>query len=238
MIESILPAAVAAAEAFEDPPRATLFPEEELLVSEAVGKRRAEFTTGRWCARQAMQRLGHRPAPILPGPRGEPQWPAGLVGSITHCAGYRAAVVAPAAVVSTVGIDAEPHDAMPDGVFEAVSLPAERDRIAALRREHPGVHWDRMLFSAKESVYKAWYPLTERWLDFDDASVTFNPGKGTFTAALKVTGPRLNGKSLTGFTGHWLVDRGLVVTSIAVPAPARPATPAASSRPLIKTRPA
>ncbi|GAA4972055.1 4'-phosphopantetheinyl transferase family protein [Actinoplanes utahensis] len=224
MIESILPAGVIAVDTFEDPPQATLFPEEEFLVSKAVAKRRAEFTTGRWCARQAMQRMGRRPAPILVGPRGEPQWPDGLVGSITHCAGYRAAVAAPAAHVSTVGIDAEPHETMPDGVFEAVSLPEERDRIMLLEREHPGLHWDRMLFSAKESVYKAWYPLAERWLDFEDASVTFHPGTATFTAELKVTGPRLHGRSLTGFSGRWLVEKDLVITAIAVPAQARQPT--------------
>ena len=220
MIESILPAGVTAVDTFEDPPDTMLFPEEERLVSKAVAKRRAEFGTGRWCARQAMQRIGHPPAPILAGPRGEPQWPAGLVGSITHCEGYRAAVAARAARVTTIGIDAEPHEAMPDGVFEAVSLPEERHRIAALGREHPGVHWDRLLFSAKESVYKAWYPLAERWLDFEDASVTFHPGTATFTADLKVTGPRMHGRSLTGFSGRWLIGNGLVITAITVLAPA------------------
>ncbi|AEV81893.1 4'-phosphopantetheinyl transferase [Actinoplanes sp. SE50] len=219
MIESILPSAVTAVDTFQDPPEAGLFPEEELLVSTAVAKRRAEFATGRWCARQAMLRLGHRPAAILPGPRGEPQWPTGLVGSITHCAGYRAAVVAPAPQVTTVGIDAEPHEAMPAGVLEAVSQAAERDHLAALTRYQPGVHWDRLLFSAKESVYKAWYPLTARWLDFDDATVTFDPAAGTFNARLSVTGARLHGRELTGFSGRWVVGNGILVTAIAVLAP-------------------
>ncbi|MBW6433292.1 4'-phosphopantetheinyl transferase superfamily protein [Actinoplanes hulinensis] len=220
MIETILPGAVTAVDTFADPPQATLFPEEESLISAAVHKRRAEFTTGRWCARQAMRRIGHHPSAILPGPRGEPRWPDGLVGSITHCPGYRAAVVAPAARVTTVGIDAEVHEPAPPGVLEAVSQAEERDHLAALRRDHPGVHWDRLLFSAKESVYKAWYPLTARWLDFEDARVTFYPATATFTARLDVTGPRLHGADLTGFTGRWVIGNGLLVTAVTILEPA------------------
>jgi 4'-phosphopantetheinyl transferase EntD len=220
MIESILPAAVAAVDTFVDPPGATLFREEEVLVSKAVQKRRAEFTTGRWCARQAMERLGHPPAAILTGTRGEPQWPAGLIGSITHCAGYRSAVVAETGRVTTVGIDAEPNEPVNNGILDAVSLPEERPRIETLLRNHPGVSWDRLLFSAKESVYKAWFPLTGRWLDFQDASIVINPLGGTFNALLRVSGPRLYGRELTGFAGRWLVENGLIVTAITILQPA------------------
>jgi 4'-phosphopantetheinyl transferase EntD len=221
MIESILPAAVAAVDTFVDPPGATLLPGEELLISKAVAKRRAEFTTGRWCARQAMTRLGRTPAVVLPGSRGEPQWPAGLVGSITHCVGYRAAVVAESGRVVTVGIDAEPNEPLAEGILDAVSVPEERPRIEALCREFPAVHWDRLLFSAKESVYKAWFPLTSRWLDFEDANVVIDPVGGRFTAQLRVSGPQVHGRKLTGFTGRWAVERGLVVTAIAILEPAR-----------------
>jgi 4'-phosphopantetheinyl transferase EntD len=233
MIEPILPAVVAAVDTFVDPHDATLFPEEQLLIAKAVPKRRAEFTTGRWCARQAMNRLGRRPAPIPPGPRGEPQWPAGLVGSITHCTGYRCAVVAETDRVTTLGIDAEPNEALPNGVLESVSLLEERPRIEALCREFPAIHWDRLLFSAKESVYKAWFPLTSRWLDFEDANVVIDPTGGRFTAQLRVTGPQVNGRKLTGFTGRWLVHNDLIVTSIAVLAPAKAPAVRAGLRPVM-----
>jgi 4'-phosphopantetheinyl transferase EntD len=75
-----------------------------------------------------------------------------------------------------------------------------------------------MLFSAKESVYKAWFPLTQRWLGFEDASITIDPAEGTFTARLLVAGPVLGDGPLTGFTGRWLVGDGLIITAIAVPA--------------------
>jgi 4'-phosphopantetheinyl transferase EntD len=218
VIEAVLPTVAAAEEAFSDPPGVVLFPEEEAVIAKAVGKRRREFTTARACARTALARLGLPPVPVVPGLRGAPQWPKGVVGSMTHCAGYRACAVARDTDLLTIGLDAEPHDELPDGVLGAVSSPEERKRLTALAAAAPGTHWDRMLFSAKESVYKAWFPLTQRWLGFEDASVTIDPDQGTFTAQLLVDGPRFNDVPLDGFTGRWLVGRGLIITAIAVPA--------------------
>jgi len=218
VIEAFLPAVAAAEEAFSDQPGVALFPEEEAVIARAVDKRRREFTTARACARTALARLGLPPVPIVPGLRGAPRWPDGVVGSMTHCAGYHACAVARDRDLLTIGLDAEPHGKLPDGVLGAVSLAEERERLAALAATAPGTHWDRMLFSAKESVYKAWFPLTQRWLGFEDASVTIDPEKGTFTARLLVAGPHFNGVPLTGFTGRWLVCGGLIITAIAVPA--------------------
>ncbi|MDP9870147.1 MULTISPECIES: 4'-phosphopantetheinyl transferase family protein [Streptosporangium] len=212
MIERILPSWVACADAFRDPPGAALFPEEEAVVAGAVDKRRREFTTARHCARQALSRLGLPPAPIPADGDGAPMWPDGVAGAITHCAGYRAAAVSLKAVA--VGIDAEPHGPLPPGVLQAIALDRERD---ALERLGGPVHWDRLLFSAKESVYKAWFPLARRWLDFEEALVAFEPS-GTFTARLLVPGPLVAGRRLTGFTGRWLVADGLAVTAVTLPA--------------------
>ncbi len=217
MIEAILPPEAIAEEAFHDPPGVALFPEEEAVIARAVDKRRREFTTARACARAALARLGLPPVPIVPGLRGAPQWPEGVVGSMTHCDGYRACAVARDRDLLTIGVDAEAHDKLPDGLLGSVSSPEERRRLAALAAVAPGRHWDRVLFSAKESVYKAWFPLTRRWLGFEDASVTIDAANGTFTARLLVGGPHVAGTPLTGFTGRWLVDGGLIITAIAVP---------------------
>ncbi len=219
MIEKILPAGAACAEAFTDPPDAALFPEEEALIARAVAKRRREFTTGRSCARAALAALGVAPAPLLAGERGAPRWPDGYAGSITHCAGYRAAAVARTREVATIGVDAEPDEALPGGVLDHVSLPGERARLRDLAATAPGTCWDRLLFSAKESVYKAWFPLARQWLGFEDADITIDPVAGTFTARLLVPGPVIGGAPLAGFTGRWLASDGLIVTAIAVPAP-------------------
>ena len=87
----------------------------------------------------ASARLGVPPAPILPGERGAPQWPAGYAGSITHCAGYRAAAVARTREMLTIGVDAEPHDVLPDGVLDHVSLPVLSNGMSM--REARGPAW-------------------------------------------------------------------------------------------------
>lgn len=93
-ILSLLPHGAAGAEAFADGWVADMLPSEEALVARAVDKRRREFATGRDCARRALSQLGWDEVPILAGPKREPLWPAGIVGSITHCPGYCAAIVA------------------------------------------------------------------------------------------------------------------------------------------------
>ena len=234
MIGDILPPEVVVEEAFGDLPDVMLFPSEAAVIANAVGKRRAEFATGRACARAALVRLGLPPAPILPGLRGAPQWPSGVVGSITHCAGYRASAVARDGEIVTIGLDAEPHEKLPPGVLEAIASRGEQERVAALAAVRPDVHWDRILFCAKESVYKAWFPLTSQWLGFADAAVDIDPVNRTFTARLLVDGPVVNGALLTGFEGRWLVSDGLIGTAIAVAA--APATVGSVNRPASPAR--
>jgi 4'-phosphopantetheinyl transferase EntD len=219
VIESILPNGVVAAELFEDPPGLQPHPLEAPLVAKAVDKRKREFTSARHCARVAMDKLGVEPAPILRGKSGAPQWPKGVVGSLTHCDGYRGAVLAHAMQIRSVGIDAEPHGPLPDGVLDAVSLDKEREWLSGA---DSSLHWDRLLFCAKEATYKAWEPLTGRWLGFEDAHITFertgtgNDLSGTFHSTLLVPGATISGPPLSSFDGKWLVSDGLIVTAIAV----------------------
>jgi 4'-phosphopantetheinyl transferase EntD len=218
VIAAILPPPVAVAEAFGDLPDVELYPEEAAVIARAADGRRREFATGRACARTALATLGVRAGPLVPGARGAPQWPPGVVGSITHCAGYRACAVALRRDVVTIGLDAEPHAELPGDVLPVVASEAEQARIAALAAARPEVAWDRLLFSAKESVYKAWFPLTGRWLEFEEADVEFDPARERFSARLLADGPVVNGAPLTGLEGRWLTGHGLLVTAIVLPA--------------------
>jgi 4'-phosphopantetheinyl transferase EntD len=210
MIDRLLPLEVSAVAMRRDDPGLRPFPEEEALLGQAVASRRAEFTTARHCARQALRALGVPEGPILRGPKREPLWPPGITGSITHCTGYRAAAVARTTEVLTIGIDAEPHAAIPDRVELRILDDAERAWVASAPS---GIHWDRLIFSAKESVYKAWYPLAQSWLGFEDARVTINPIAGAFRARLLIDPP----PGVPGeFDGRYLVGYGLVVTAITV----------------------
>ena len=217
LLSDVLPHKVAAVEMYTDPPDLAPLPEEEPLIAKSVAKRRNEFITARHCARIAMGRLGVPPVPILKGDKGEPCWPDGVVGSLTHCTGYRGAVVGRGGAVRSVGIDAEPHDVLPNGVLDAITLEEERHEIAALP---VGLHWDRILFCAKEATYKAWFPLTKRWLGFEDAHVVFDPDapgggtSGAFVSKILIDGEALSGPPLTALRGRWSVERGLVLTAI------------------------
>jgi 4'-phosphopantetheinyl transferase EntD len=214
MIETLVPTS-ACAHLVDDVPESTMFPAEAVVIAHAVPKRRLEFATVRYCARQALRRIGIPPAPILPDADGAPRWPAGVVGSMTHCAGYRAAVVARSARLRGIGIDAEAHAALPDPTRDLVLRDEERTRLRTLAEADPDLHWDCILFCAKEAVYKACFPSTRRWLDFADVSVTVH-ADGTFEARLLGSEPRIAYADRDGLAGRWVVDRGLVVAATSV----------------------
>ncbi len=203
MIERILPPQVVAVERFADV-AGELFAAEEAALGRAVERRRREFTSARVCAREALAGLGLQPQPLGAHRDGAPAWPAGVLGSITHCAGYRACAVARAGEVAGVGIDAEPHAPLAAGLPAAIALPDELREISEHRRRVPEIHWDRLLFSAKESVYKALRPLATGRLDFLDAQIALSPAAGTFHARL----------ALGTCSGRWLVRDGLVLTAV------------------------
>jgi 4'-phosphopantetheinyl transferase EntD len=73
----------------------------------------SESSRRRAPARSALAQLGVRPAPITSVRRGEPIWPPGVVGSRTHCTRYRGVAVARDDLIAAIGIDAEPHVALP-----------------------------------------------------------------------------------------------------------------------------
>jgi hypothetical protein len=102
-------------------------------------------------------------------------------------------------------------DELPARLLDTIALPAERARLADLRTAAPEVRWDRLLFSAKESVFKAWFPLAGRWLGFHQADITIDAAGG-FAVRLEVAGP------VTAFTSRWLARDGLILTAIAAPA--------------------
>jgi 4'-phosphopantetheinyl transferase EntD len=206
VIEELVPATVSTVATRADL-STNLFAEEVRSLGTAVGVRRREFETGRACARRALAHLGFPATAVGSGPRGEPLWPADVVGSITHCRTYGACAVALARDVRAVGIDAEPHAPLPDGVLAAIASDREQRALAA---HGAGVCWDRVLFSAKESVFKAWYPLTGNALTFEQAEVRIDPPTETFTARLLAAGP------VPELRGRWRVGEGIVATAVVV----------------------
>ena len=200
-----------------------LHPVEAEQIAGAVERRRIEFASARACAREAMTRLGVPVGPVVRGGKGMPVWPPGVVGTLTHTDGLRAAALAPTGRVRSLGVDVEVHGALTDGVLDAVSLPEEAAWVRAARRDMPSVHWDRLLFTAKEATYKAWFPLTRRWLGFSDALITLVPDgidddevvTGALRSQIMVDTHAVDGGAdLVEFHGRWVVRDGYVASAI------------------------
>jgi len=138
----------------------------------AVAGRVAEFAAGRVAARRALAALGASPVAVPVGPRRIPQWPAGVVGSITHCAGLVAAAVGWSADWWALGIDAEPAVVLEDDVRDAVTTPVER---AALADPLDAT----AVFCAKEAFYKCWSALDGAVLEFTDVEISFDVSRAS-----------------------------------------------------------
>lgn len=187
-----------------------LHPLERALVAHAVDVRKAEFGDARWCARQALKEL-HRESdnPILRGEKGMPLWPASVSGSLTHTDGFRAAVVAPRLLVRSMGLDAEPANPLPDGVADSIARESELSQLDRLRSS--GIDCaDRLLFCAKEATYKAWFPLTRRWLGFEQAEIDLRDD-GSFVSYLLV-----RPTPVPFIEGRWEITDGYIIAATAV----------------------
>lgn len=142
--------------------------EKEVLGPRASDVRRRHFAAGRHAARIAMSRIGIEDGEVLRGERGEPLWPDGIVGSITHAEDTAIAMVARRSDARAIGIDLERMRS----VEEIESLVAFDDELIWLERSQ-GLR-DRVLlelFATKESVYKALYPLVGDYFGFEAVRV-------------------------------------------------------------------
>lgn len=164
------------------------FPAEELRLADAISspKRRQEFLLGRLAARRALEVLGQsdpKSQPILRGKDGEPLWPNDIVGSISHTTGVGVAVVGLRSEFESLGIDIElTSRKISDRALQKIALPAERVWIQERRSERD----ERALqiFCAKESIYKAYFPISGRHLTFKDAFVRWEEEHRSFVGTL------------------------------------------------------
>lgn len=177
-----------------------LWPAEKAIIARAVPKRRAEFAAGRRAAREAMTVLAVEPTAILQGADRAPLWPAGMVGSIAHCDTCAIAAVARDADRQSLGIDIEPATPLDAGLIDIVCTQAERDWLAT--QPKPGLA-AKMIFSAKEAVYKAQYPLTQQVIGFD--AVTLVMTLDGFDVQSDLNLPKLKGMIL--------IQNGLILSA-------------------------
>lgn len=215
----LVPGFVTVVESFGDPPYDLVPPPTERAVAERLAPgRRREFLSGRDCARQALDRAGFPDSGVGVGPQREPVWPNGAVGSITHCTGYRAAAVTTTTRLRSLGIDAEPHVPIARDTASLVLTDHEQDDVSRLTRESPlegsRMHWETIVYSAKESAYKAWFPLTRKWLDFADVRVHLEVESGAFQAHVLADGSTpAASPPLEVICGRYAVSCGVVLSA-------------------------
>lgn len=191
-----------------------VLPVEEASIERAVDRRRREFRAGRSVARQAMLALGSRPEAIAMRADRSPAWPEGLVGSISHCEDLCVAVVARSDQGwLAVGVDVETRAALPMELLEVVCGAEEREWLAGLPMADRG-DFARLIFSAKECVYKCQHSLSGRLFDFDALTIRVDRSSGEFTARFNLTAtPFLAGDELNG---RYLMDDSHIVTAVAL----------------------
>lgn len=144
----------------------------EIPAVPGASKRQCEYLAGRLCARHALWQLtGHASVPAV-GEDRAPQWPAGIVGSITHSAGHAAALVAHANNWRGLGMDLE-RLLSPERSQRLAGEILTSHELLRLQQLDPALHpWlISLTFSAKESLFKALYPLVGQRFYFQDAQV-------------------------------------------------------------------
>ena len=192
-----------------------LHPEEEVIsASFGSSKRRAEFSLGRYCAHRALSKFELESVPILRNTESrEPYWPKSVRGSITHSEGFAAAAVGLAKDVSGIGIDLESLSRIVDfNIRRHVCVEKEREFMESLAAEQAN-RYLRIIFSAKESIFKCFFPISQTYLYFQDAEIIIDENNSEFSFSLS--------KACTGITsagfqhsGRFSIKDDLLLTSI------------------------
>lgn len=189
----------------------------------AVLKRQVEFLAGRICAQQAIEALtGHKPAPIPAQPDRAPGWPPGSIGSITHTAGYAAALVASVTQYQGIGIDCEVVLSAENLKLQRhICVPHELDDLRAAHCSWPSEMLLTLVFSAKESLFKCLYPQVQQYFGFCAARViALDSEQHTFVIQLEQDlSPNLRTRSQ--WTGYVRRHQNLLMTAIVYPSEPR-----------------
>lgn len=142
-----------------------LLKDEAASIASRVANVRRASGAARIVARELLARLGHGGASLPRGASGAPIWPAGITGSLAHDDEVAVAAVGRQVDFSSVGVDVEPAVPLASEMLALVAAPRE------LRRLTDDPLAGKLLFAAKEAVYKAVYPLDRIFLEFHHIEV-------------------------------------------------------------------
>jgi 4'-phosphopantetheinyl transferase EntD len=218
-LSGLFPSGALVAEMREPGNPTLLYPEEAAHLGRAVPKRAREFAAGRLCARLVLTELGIRDFPIKAALDRQPVWPEGVVGSITHTAGFCAAVAADKKHVAAVGMDCELTGSVKTELWGHLFRDGETHWLRSLPpSDQAGAA--TLIFCAKEAFYKCQYPLTREWLNFHDAWIEL-PAWGARQGIFNIHASRsiaLASYAVLPLTGRFLFHEQFVTAGVALPA--------------------
>lgn len=182
-----------------------LLAEEASATTNFSEKRLAEFKLGRACARELLTSLGYADFPVRVGESRQPLWPDGLIGSISHTREFALCAIAPQQQITGLGIDIE---VIEQEAFDLLAMVTSSEELERIRAKVTGCHYlAKLLFSAKESVFKCQFTFTGEWLEFKDVSLNLDFVRRLFTTSIK------DHDSLFNISGTWDVTDRHIVTA-------------------------
>lgn len=209
LLEPLFDVSIARAIAPVEDAVAELSEAERGLIARAAESRRREFSTGRKLARRLLAERGIAAGSILRDDDRVPIWPLDVTGSISHCRDYAVVALCDADACFGLGIDIEPDEPVKPGVERIVCTDSERlwlgggDESEEIRGRRV-----KLIFSAKESVYKAFYPRIRTFWNFHDVVLELDEVRGRFVAAL----PASAGRAFV--EGRFVRGHGTIVSAV------------------------
>ncbi len=139
-------------------------------IGRSVEKRQADYLAGRLCADFCLRDLGYHQFDLATHAERFPVWPAGVVGSLSHNSEFAVACTCYERNTNLLGLDIERVLERSEEDIESLSkyvlTPPELNYLHSVDTLSFGAILT-LVFSAKESIYKAFYPKLRRFFDFD-----------------------------------------------------------------------
>lgn len=182
MLDSLFPEGVIAEAAAPWMWSAEIRHEEKAIIENAVDKRRREFVAGRTCARNILSKFGFSgDLTIGKNKHGAPIWPEGITGSISHADDLCIVSIGrKSPSLTSLGVDVEKDTGLDPELVDMVCDELEKAACAGGRIEDR-LRLAKVIFSAKESVYKCLYPIVRTVLDFKDVHIQLDVSTNRFT---------------------------------------------------------
>jgi len=218
MLDSLFPEGVITEAASPWMWSAELTREEKAIIENAVDKRSREFAAGRTCARGILRQLGFSGDPTIAKDRhGAPVWPEGITGSISHTDDVCVVSIGrQKRELTSLGVDVEKDTGLDADLVDIVCDEREKAACANSRAEDR-LRLAKIIFSAKESVYKCLYPLVKTMLDFQDVHIELDVSNNTFMGT--INGTLHEGLAGDVCNGRVLQAEGYIYTGCTLAAP-------------------